>query len=701
MNFEPHRLTRLLKPKHVAIVGASEQGARSRNAIEAMSAKGIDLHLINRRGEQVFGMQTHTSLTALAEAGIIPDAAVVFTNGSTAVEVVREAASLGVGGLIVNAAGFAEAGDEGRTLQERLVQAAGSTPVIGPNCNGVIAPALGLHMAGSPTNLPLRSGKVAFVTHSGATMLPLAYAGVERLFGFSYLVSTGNEAVVDMAEVIDFLATDGDTAAISLLIETIRNPQAFWAAVEKALTAGKPVIALKNGRSARGKAIASSHTGAVAGEAWVYEAVLRQHGVIVASDLVDLADRLVIFGQVPRERWNAAEGVAIQALSGGWVTMASDICAEEGIDLPDLADLREELRRTIPEVSVANPLDLTGAAMVEPGVARGAFDTVASSDEVDTIILHAMMSEASERGVRMATAAALDYEGEKLVIVSSVEGGSSAGYMQEHVDKGIAVARGTRATVRAVRSMADFVEFSQRSRSDMQDAPPMPVPTDVIDNHDVGPMLSFAATMRLLETAGIPVAPFLVVANDEPILAQVPFSGPYVVKLADVPHRSDIGAVRLGVDQAGLPAVVDDLRRLAADLGEPAAVAIQPQCRITSELLIGIDGESELGAVVVTGLGGIFVEILKKLSARLAPFDTSEALRLVEEINLNGVLDGPRGSPAWPKERLAEILCAASRLAQSASPWLSSLDINPIGLTDQGIVAVDGLAILRPINERK
>ena len=694
MNSEPHRLSRLFKPKLVAIVGASEQGPRSRNAIEAMTANGVQLHLINRRGEQVLGRATHRSLTELAATGITPDAAIVFTNGAAAVEVVREAATLNVGGVIVNAAGFAEAGEAGSALQDRLVEAAGSTPVIGPNCNGIIAPALGLHMAGSPINLPIQSGKVAFVTHSGATMLPMANAGVERNFGFSYLVSTGNEAVVDMAEVIDFLATDPHTAVICLLVETVRNPDAFWSAVDRALSAGKPVLALKNGRSARGKAIATSHTGAVAGEAWVYEAALHQHGVIVATDLVDLADRLVIFAQVPASRWTAAKGLAIQSLSGGWVTMASDVCAEEKIDLPDLSGLRDRLRQIIPDVSVANPLDLTGAAMVDPKVARGAFDTVAASDEVDTILLQAMTSDASEPGVRMATSAALDYSGNKLVIVGSVEGGRIAAYMQEHIDKGIAVTRGMRATVRAIRSMADFVEFSRAKETVPAPDALLPMPSDVVENHEVGSMLSFNATMDLLAKAGIPVAPHALVHEGDAIPSDISFDGPYVVKLANVPHRSDIGAVRLGVDKEKLAEVVTDLRTLAVRLGEPTAVAIQPQCRISSELLIGIDGENELGPVVVAGLGGIFVEILKQLSARLAPFGPREAARLVEEINLNGVLDGPRGTPAWPKDELAKILCAAGRLAQSA-PWLSSLDINPIGLTDQGIIAVDGLAIVR------
>ena len=695
MTGSAHRLARIFTARDVAIVGASDRGVRSRNAIEAMSRTGVRLHLVNRRGEDVMGLPAARSLTELSDRGTTVDAAMVFTNANAAIEVTREAASLGAGGVIVNAGGFAESGADGQALQDQLVAAAGSMPVIGPNCNGVVAPGRGLHLAGSPPDLPIAEGGIAFVTHSGATMMPMGIAGVERRVGFSYLVSTGNEAVVDMAEVVDYLATDPSTSVICLLVETIRNPTAFWAAVDSAIASGTPVIALKNGRSSRGQAIARSHTGAVAGDAWVYEAALRQHGVILADDLVDLADRAVLFDQVPRAKWSRVAGLAVASGSGGFVTMASDVCAEEGLDLPALESLHEEINEAVPGATVINPLDLTGAAMVDRGVMTSALRTFLGSDEVDTVLIQSAVCDGAEGALDAFAGPALEVVKEtgKLLIVGSIEGGPIGAALDRYLDEGIAVTRGLRATVRALRSMADFVGFTPSSGAGRV-VESLPVPSGVIRHPEAGPMLGFSATMELLTDFGVPVAPYAVIGPADQVEGALPFDEPYVVKLADVPHRSDIGAVRLGVTAGELRGAVDDLRSLAARLGEPAAVAVQPQYRISSELLVGVNSANELGPLVVCGLGGVFVEVLRRVSGRLAPFDEQEAARLVADVNTGGVLDGPRGTPAWPLADLAALLTAVGDLAAATRPWLDSLDINPVALTPGGIVAVDGLVIL-------
>lgn len=697
MTVNEHRLARMFTATSVAIVGASEKGARSRNAIEAMSRTGVQLHLVNRRGEDVMGHSTSRSLTEIVDRGASIDAAILFTNAAAAIDVTAEAASLDVGGVIVNAGGFAEAGGSGTALQERLIAAAGAMPVLGPNCNGIVSPALGLHLAGSPPNLPISRGSIAFVTHSGATMMPMGIAGVERRIGFRYLVSTGNEAVVDIADVVDYLATDPSTTAICLLIETIRNPQSFFSAVDRAIAAGKPVLAVKNGRSPRGQAIAKSHTGAVAGDAQVYEAALRQHGVILASDLVDLADRVVLFDQVPHSKWNHVGGLAVASGSGGWATMASDVCAEEGLELRSLDSLRDRIRETVPEATVVNPLDLTGAAMTDPRVMDEALRTFVSSDEVDTVLIQTAVCAGAGGVLDTFAGPSLKVapETDKMLVIGSIEGGPIGDELQQYLDQGIAVTRGLRATVRAMRSMSQFVGVTKAGSSESRHARPIPAPDRVIEHASAGRLLGFADTMKLLTEFGIPVAPYTVVAPVGQPAVDVPFPGPYVVKLADVPHRSDIGAVRIGVNAGELSGVIQELRALATELGESAAVAVQPMYRISSELLVGVNSANELGPLVVCGLGGIFVEVMRQVAGRLAPFDSAESQRLVAEVNVGGVLDGPRGTSPWPKNKLAEILTAVGDLAASADSWLESLDINPLALTPDGVVAVDGLMILR------
>lgn len=706
MTRDGHRLARLFTARDVAIVGASENGVRSLNAIEAMSRTGVRLHLVNRRGDVVMGRPTARSLTALAADGIAVDAAIIFTNAGAAVDVTAEAAELGAGGVIVNAGGFAEVGGEGVALQDRLVAAAGRMPVIGPNCNGIVSPGRGLHLAGSPPDLPILEGSVAFVTHSGATMMPMGIAGVERRVGYSYLVSTGNEAAVDMAEVVDYLAEDDATSAICLLVETIRSPPAFWAAIDRVIAAGKPVLALKNGRSSRGQEIAKSHTGAVAGDAWVYEAALRQRGVILANDLVDLADRVVLFDQVPRARWSPVAGLAIASGSGGWVTMASDVCAEERLELPTLDSLRTRIDEAVPGVTVTNPLDLTGAAMVDPRVMHSVLRTFLDSDEVDTVLIQSAVCDGAAGALQAFAGPALELVGEtnKLLVLGSIEGGAIGTALNRYLEAGIAVTRGLRATVRALRSMSDFLAFTPPNSAE-REVENLPEPAGVIEHPAVGRMLGFEATMQLLTRFGVPVAPYVVIGEADPVEGPLPFGEPYVVKLADVPHRSDLGAVRVGIDADRLPGVVDELRSLAREVGERMSVAVQPQYRISSELLVGVNAANELGPLVVCGLGGVFVEVLPRVSGRLAPFGAAEAARFVSDINVGGVLDGPRGTAAWPPVELAALLTSVGDLAAGAHRWLESLDINPLALTPEGIVAVDGLVVLEdpvpvPTNSR-
>ena len=698
MTETPHRLTRMLTARDVAVVGASEKGVRSLNAIEAMTRGNVRLHLVNRRGEDVLGIPTSRSLTELADRGISIDAALLFTNAAAAIDVTAEAAALGVGGVIVNAGGFAESGAHGAELQKRLVAAAGTIPVIGPNCNGVVAPGLGLHLAGSPPDLPVSAGRIAFVTHSGATMMPMGIAGVERSIGYSYLVSTGNEAVVDMAEVVDYLATDPSTTAICLLIETIRRPDAFWAAVDRAIRAGKPVLALKNGRSSRGQAIAKSHTGAVAGEAWIYEAALRQHGVILANDLVDLADRVVLFDQVPREKWCAVNGLAVASGSGGFVTMASDVCAEEGLEVPDLDSLGAEIRNVVPSAEVVNPLDLTGAAMTDPGIMRATLGVYLGSDEVDAVLIQSAVADGAGGALKAFAGPALECAdtSSKLIIVGSVEGGQIGRDLAPYRAAGLAVTRGLRATVRALLSMRDFMTFTPAPAAGSRPCGTAPLPRDAVIEHPAaGRMLGFTATMDLLTSYGVPVAPFTIIQPGSGAAVVPKFRGPYAVKLADVPHRSDIGAVRLGVEADQLSSVVEELRALAAASGEPGSVAVQRQYPISGELLVGVNGDSELGPLVVLGMGGIFVEIFRQVAGRLAPLGEADARAMVVEVNLSGVLDGPRGTPPWPTDALAKIVSGIGDLAWACEPWLESLDINPLALTPEGIVAVDGLVIVR------
>jgi acyl-CoA synthetase (NDP forming) len=685
------QLTRFLRPQTVAIVGASERQARSNNAVGAMREAGVELFFVNPTRPEVYGAPSHASVSAI---GRPVDAVLSLVNAPLAVETVADARAAGAGGVVVIAGGFAEAGGDGVELQQRLADARGDMPVLGPNCNGFVRPETGARLSGAP-RLPFPQGSVGVVTHSGALLGALGLAAHERGIGYSSLISTGNEMDLDIADCLDFLVDDDQTAVIGLVIETLRSPGRFFAAARRAQAAGKPIVALKLGRSPRGAEIATSHTGALAGEPWVYEAVFRQHGIISAGDLVDLLDRLALLAQLPRSRWTPVDGLAVVSLSGGMTAMASDVCAEEGVVLPALTELREEVNAVIPDRTTVNPLDMTGFAMGRQDVVEQLLLIFAASPSVDALAVQWFVDAAAEGpgGAIIDAAVNVAARIDKPVILSSVEDGHLGPWARALPGRGVAVGRGLRATVRGLATMREHLRAPRPTPHPSVRA--VARPRDHVIASAAGPMLSFGAAMELLRTASIPVAPYAILdADAEP--APPEFDGPYVVKLADVPHRTDIGAVRLGVTADQLDETVGDLRALAHRRSLPATVVIQPMIALHGEALLGIQADSQLGALAVCGVGGIFVELLHTVGGALAPVSLADAHRALDALAPAGVFDGQRGGQAWDRDALADLFVAIGRLAEATSGWLASLDVNPLAVTADGFVALDGLCLLRP-----
>jgi acyl-CoA synthetase (NDP forming) len=261
-------------------------------------------------------------------------------------------------------------------------------------------------------------------------------------------------------------------------------------------------------------------------------------------------------------------------------------------------------------------------------------------------------------------------------------------------DNEVGVGNGLRGSLRGLSTMARFMRSRKDARvTPVSDVEEQPRPAAVPVESEIGPILSFADTMALLTSAGVPTARFHVIGSDESV--RVPFPGPYVVKLADVAHRSDHDAVRLGVDEKELQHTVDELRSLASREHLPRAVAVQEMVAGRGEAFIGVRGSSELGPVLAFGLGGIFVEILKRVSGRMAPLSPADASELVAEFDDLGVLDGVRGQGAWDRAQLEGILVSVGQLAAAGRSWIDTIDINPLMQGPEGLVAVDGLVVLR------
>lgn len=685
------KLARFFRPRSVAVVGASTNQPRSNYAVPRLLASEAEVFLVNPNRPELYGVPTHASLEAI---GRPVDAVFAMVNAERVPEVVRDAARLGAGGVVVNASGFAEVGGEGVERQQALLRAAGGMPILGPNCNGFIDVNRGIRLSGAPP-LPVRGGGVGLVTHSGALIGSVGIAGHERGVGFSHMISTGNEAAVDMADCLEFLVDDPATRAICLIIEAIRRPQAFFAAAGRAARAGKPIVALKLGRSARAQAIAASHTAALAGDAQVYAWALRQHGIALAADIGELVDRMICFDQLPREGWTRLDGLAVITASGGGAQLAADTCAEAGVALPALPDVQAALQSSLPGVQVVNPLDMTGLALGKLETTRAILNAYAESPGVDTLLLQWFLDDnAFEMGrTLLEEFVAVAQRSGKTALIGSLEDGRAGDWAAALPAQGIGVGRGLVGTVRALQSMGEFARFrAGLGAGAVAQAAPVPPPRadEIVEVQGIR-MLRFAPAMALLERSGFVVAPHLVIAPGAGV-TEPPFDGPYFVKLADVPHRTEIGALRAHVSRDTLPAAVAGLRRLAEAHGLPAEVAVQRQMPVESEAFIGI-AAGDLGPVVTCGVGGVLVELLKAVVGGIAPLDRDQALRALAGLDRTKVFEGFRGTPPWDRAALAEAMVRAGRLAAGSSGWLRSLDINPLAVSGGGFVALDCLCV--------
>lgn len=690
-------LARLLNPKTIAIVGLSDKSPVAQFVAPTLESDA-EVYFVHPTAQTVLGAPVYQSISQIP---VPVDAVLSVMSAERTVALAEECAALDCGGIVVYAAGFSELGAEGADYQARLVDAAnrGGMAVIGPNSLGYISMPRSLHLTASADYHPA-AGSVSVVSHSGAMIGGIAIAARQRTgVGISRLISAGNEATIDMADYLDFLATDPDTGAIGLVVEGIRRPAEFFRAARRCIAAGKPIVALKLARNSRTQQMAASHTGALAGNAWAYDVSFRQVGIQLAYDLEELVDRLAVVSQLDPGRWTGVERIGVVAGTGGFASLAFDVAEAEGLVLPPLDSLAEWVAATIPGITVPNPLDTTGFGAT---FWTDIVDRYVGSDELDAVVFVNMWGDSDDtpmyrRLIEDVAVAARRY-GKPVAIAAGA--GAVGAFAKEVIgdDGVVALGYGIRGTLRGLHTLNTFVHDRESLSSAIDVVAPIPRPsTHVTDAANGSRFLPFGEVMALLERFGIPTAPHLVLRDGDDV-ASPSFAGPYAVKLADVAHRTELGAVALNVAPSELPSAVAQMRDIAAAHGVAPTVAVQPMTVSRGELLIGIDGRSELGPMVMLGLGGVFVEVLQRIGGRPAPLTRADAESLIEEFRDVHLLHGFRGSEPWHLDQLADTLVGFGQLAAAGHEWIESLDVNPLLVTADGLVAVDALCIVRVDN---
>ncbi|QFG21644.1 acetate--CoA ligase family protein [Actinomadura sp. WMMB 499] len=693
-------LRELFTPKSIALIGATDRSRWSQFTHQNLRDFDGPVYRINPHGGTVHGGPAYRSV---AEVPGPVDLAYVMVPTKAVLPVLRECAAAGVRAAAVLTAGFAEVGEEGRRLQDEVVALAREhdLTVLGPNGNGYINAAAGIVPYGLPIPGPVPRGPVGFVLQSGALVSGVLGAAAARNVGTSLLVSMGNEAAVTVADVVDHMVDDPGTRVIALFLESVRDPEAFRRAAERALAAGKPIVALKVGRSKIGARSAAAHTGALVGDDRVTDAAFHRLGVVRVRSLEDLiatAGLLAATGPLPGGR------VGVVTPSGGACEIIADRAEDEGVQLPEFAERTlAELRELCPPfATVQNPLDVTGYVLLDPTLLVRALQVVAADPGVDVTVLLADLprrrpaDEAAEALVRGRVSALADVvrstteaTGRPIVVMSTTMSEISE-YGRELVEQTghPHVLGGIEHGLTALGNALTWSAHHRRAPAPAA-APVEAVPADP----DRDPL-------ELLADAGVPVVPTLRVAGAEEAVAAAESAGyPVVVKVdGDIPHKTDIGGVRLGLRTAA--EVREAYAAVVAAGGEAATGAVvQPQREDGVELIAGVVRDPTWGLVLAVGLGGIWTEVMRDSVLRLLPVHRAEIKEMIGGLRGAPLLRGARGRRPADLDRLAEAIEAFAARAEALGERLESIEINPVLVDGPRVEALDALVTWRPASE--
>ena len=700
-------LTPLLNPRSIAVVGASERpGSAGRLVLENLRGLGYEgnVYAVHPKHEQVLGFSCYPDLGSLP--GPV-DSVAVLLGADKVLSVLEEAVEVGIPAAWVLASGFGEAGPEGQIRQAALARFADASGLLvcGPNCIGVANPVDRVATYSPALGPATRPGNVSAVMQSGAICLGLANAA---RFGFRYLISSGNEAVLDSADYIGHLVNDPLTHVIVAFLEGISNPGKFIAAAEAAAEAGKPILVVKIGRSEMARRTVQAHTGSLAGADAVCDAAFRRLGVMRLDTLDELMEAAQLFVTCPLPN---GDGVGLLSLSGGHIGLVADLAQDMGLEFPAFSQEAEQtLSEILPPYSpIANPLDAWGSgdleknypACVEAVSREAGIHLLAVSRDTPSEV--APMEIQQSLAVARAAARATRGTGKPVLMFSNLSGGFQP-KVQETLDQGgVPYLQGTRETLQAVQTFVRYADFHRRRQKPVEVG--CPSPPDLAEwrkkLREMQGALSEVEGRRLLAAYGIP-GPKEFVAADEAAAVQAAQRAGYPVVLKvlspDIQHKTEIGGVRVGLENDAAVAVAFLEVMAAACQHHPQArvegVLIQEMLPDDAvEVILGVLRDPDFGPVVVFGSGGIMVELLKDSSLRLPPLSRAEAVEMIHETRGARLLQGFRGSPPADIDALSDALVRLSQLAADLGDFIAALDINPLMVLPegQGVCAVDAL----------
>lgn len=689
-------IERLLHPRAIAVVGASADLSKiNGRPLKHLIEKGYAGRIlpVNPKYREIAGLACFPDIASLPD-GV--DMAVVAVPAREVLATIEALGARRVPAAVVFSSGFGEMGEQGRALEQRLADTAKRAGVLlcGPNCLGFVNAFDKVYATFSQyADGETGPGPIGFVTQSGAFGTAIAALVRERGLGLGYFVNTGNEADLVFAELMGRVVEDPRIRVVAGYLEGLTDGAGLVRLAERCRALGKPLVLTKVGRLASGARAAASHTGALAVEDAVFDAVVRQHGILRARNEEQMLDMLEALAQ---PRACAGFGLGIATQSGGAGVMMADRAEEVGLAVPELsAATQRRLAEVMPAFGAAsNPVDVTGQFVARPELLRESVVTLLDDPQVHLGIVWLQLMTA-----HVDTLVGIFEEilarTTKPFFVCWVAAPPAA--LQRLRALGIVVYAAGERAVEAAAALARHHADRRRVLAGVQALPATP-PAGLDPAHD-GLVPSVAAT-AWLQAAGIPMAPVALARDaDAAVAAWRRFGQAVALKIEspDIAHKTEVGGVLLKLDdeaavRAGVATLLANAARHAPQ-ARIAGVLVQPMAAGQVELVVGVQRDPVFGMVVMVGGGGVLVEVLKDVAFRRAPFGPDEGLAMLAELRLSALLDGVRGQPPVDRRAVAQLLADLSRWA-AATPRLAELDLNPVRVGAEGPCAVDCVMVL-------
>lgn len=672
------------------------------NLFEHSEFKG-EVYLVNATKPEVFKRKTYPSVEALPAS---PEVALVAVPAEHVLQVLEQCGARGVKFAIVLTSGFGEVDDAGKAAEQKMKDIVARTGlrIYGPNCPGITNVNEKLGFTFSPS-FPhdMRRGPVGVATQGGGLGRNILQA-MDRGIGVGLWTSSGNEVDLHVSDFIRYMADASDINVIATLLEGVKDGRMFIDAVQHAARQGKPVVALKIGRSEYGSRAAQSHTASITGSAEVNSAVFRQLGVVEVDDIDELIDATWLFARaMPPAHKEGGNAIAIYTSSGGTAALCADMVGLGGLKLATFAPKTTELLKgKLPSfAAIGNPIDTTTAIMSDPALVESTLLAVCEDPNVSAVLFPIALQYGALT-TRIAESVVRVQKKTKTPIIPVWMSERTGDGYKVYAEVGIAPIRSIDKAVKALRRWSDYAQW--RSGVDLQYRPAL------LDNPVASPdvptaPLSEPVAKGMLRKAGIAVPQALVAKTlDDAYRCATEIGYPLVAKVvsAQIQHKSDVGGVILGIgNDAALEkawnTIDASVRKARPDAVIDGILLERMAGSDGVETLIGVSSDPVFGHMLTFGLGGIHVELFKDVSRRMLPVSEREAMTMIREVRSFPLLDGARGKPKCDVAALQRLLVQVSSFVVANAATVSELELNPVwvGREGKGALPLDAVLITR------